>query len=101
MSERASTKGRLSATQWKALAEIDKYERPRIRFPTGEVLRKAGLVSRETDILVGRDYADKNGVWVQWRGEPKPYHSWYLTPAGRAALATATPNPLSEGRERS
>lgn len=82
---------KLTGTQWKALADINKYERPRMRFATGEVLRRAGLVSRETDILVGRDYADQNGVWAQWRGEPQPFHSWFLTPKGRAALS------LSEG----
>ena len=80
---------KLTKAQWKALSDISEYDRPRVRFPTGEVLRKAGLVSRETDILVGRDYANSDGVWPQWRGEPTAYHSWYLTTAGRLALQSA------------
>lgn len=78
--------GKLTKAQWGALRRIKEYDAPSIRFPTGEALRKAGLVERETDILVGRDYANADGVWPQWRGEPQEYHRWYLTPAGRAAL---------------
>ncbi len=90
---------KLTKAQWKALADIDRYERPRMRFPTGEALRKAGLVTRETDILIGRDYANDEGVIPQWRGGPYEFHSWYLTPAGRAALQDPRPAKENEGHE--
>ena len=78
---------KLTKAQAKALRDINRTETPRMRFPTGEALRRAGLVTRETDILVGRDYGNADGVFLQWRGDPAEYHRWYLTPAGRAALS--------------
>jgi hypothetical protein len=45
------------------------------------------MVERETQLVVGRDYANAEGVYPQWRGEPTELHEWWVTPAGRAALA--------------
>lgn len=69
-----------------ALRDIGRSARARVRFPTGEVLRRAGLVDRETSFVVAREYANQDGVWPQWRGDETPYHEWWLTPAGRLAL---------------
>jgi hypothetical protein len=80
---------RLTKAQEAALLSIDRYADSRIRFPTGEALRKAGLVTRETSYVVAREFGNRDGVWSQWEGPATPWHYWYLTEAGRAALNEA------------
>ena len=80
---------KLTKAQLEALKSIGRSSRPRLRFPTGEALRKAGLVERETYHVVARDYANQAGVFPQWRGDETAFHEWWLTPAGRAALNEA------------
>jgi hypothetical protein len=58
-----------------------------IRFTVGEALRKRGLAERYTTYVVGADFADKDGVHVQYRQDDSlARHEWWITPAGRAVL---------------
>lgn len=56
-----------------------------INYFVGESLRKRGLVERYTTYLTGADFADKDGVTVQFRGK-QTRHEWWITVSGRAAL---------------
>jgi hypothetical protein len=86
---------KLTGPMLDALDAISRGVTCRVRFQTGEALRKRGLVSRSTELVIGRDYADADGVHEQWRSEvPYEFHEWYLTVEGRA-LAKAS--PLSRG----
>lgn len=77
----------LTKAQLKTLADIARWPTvARVRFPTGEALRRAGMVTRYTVYAVGADFANRDGVHEQWRGEPKAQHEWDLTSAGRRAL---------------
>jgi hypothetical protein len=87
----------LTKAQGEALQRIEFHTRHPIRFSTGEALRKAGLVTRETLHVVGRDYANQDGVWPQWQGATSLYHEWYLTNAGRACLRALKSKELSDG----
>lgn len=80
---------KLTKAQRDALNAIEQSSRPRIRLQTGEALRKAGLVERETCFVVARDYATQDGVFPQWRGEEIAFHEWWLTTAGRQALRSS------------
>ena len=83
----AKGKVRLTKAQRSALGEIERFKYPQVAFPTGEALRRRGLVERHTTYETGWDFASKDGVVPQWRGPGRARHEWFITPAGRAALS--------------
>ena len=57
----------------------------RMRFRTGEALRKLGLLNRSSIYILKREDADADGVYsitLFPRAAPKAHHEWTVTPTG-------------------
>jgi hypothetical protein len=66
------------------------YGTTNINFRTGEALRRRGLAERYTLHVIKAEYVQQDTATDQgWasRREPAQRHEWYITIAGRAALA--------------
>lgn len=61
-----------------------------VNFQTGEALRRRGLADRYTIHVIKAEYVSRDCSTDQgWCSKRKPSqrHEWYITDAGRAALA--------------
>lgn len=89
---------KLTEAQLRALeAIVSRNELTNFSFSTGEVLRRRGLVERDTCYVVRRVYADAYGEHEQFNLPPEKavvWHEWWATPAGRSTLSKPKPSTV-------
>lgn len=82
---------KLTAPMLSALRKMNEtYAATNIHFRSGEALRRRGLAERYTEYLVKAVYVQSDVETVQYEhpaSAPLQHHEWYITPAGRRALA--------------
>lgn len=83
---------KLSRAMLGALHQMqDHYGSQRVKFNTGEALRKRGLCARLSTYVVRREYVEREHTTQQFPEDisaknPVVWHEWYITADGKRAL---------------